>query len=40
MYSLPLLETIGVDMTNSTVMEQGLKILESDIEELEKLINY
>ena len=40
MYSLPLLETIGVDMTDSTVMEQGFKILENDIEELEKLINY
>ena len=38
MYSLPLLETIGVDMTNSTVMEQGFHILEEDILKLERLL--
>ena len=38
LYSLPLLETIGIDMTDSTLMEQGFKILEEDILKLEKLL--
>ena len=38
MYSLPLLETIGIDMTDSTIIENGFKVLEEDILKLEKLL--
>ena len=38
MYSLPLLETIGIDMTDSTIIENGFKVLEEDILKLEELL--
>ena len=38
MYSLDLLKILNIDLTNSHIITNGLKILESDINELKELL--
>ena len=38
MYSLDLLRTVNVDLTNSNVINSGFNVLSKDIDELEKCI--
>ena len=38
MYSLDLLKTVNVDLTNSNVINSGFNVLSKDIDELEKCI--
>lgn len=38
LYSLDLLKMINIDLTNSNIIDNGFKIMERDIEELEKVL--
>lgn len=37
-YSIPLLETVGIDLTNDSVWNRGFEVLKDDIEQLEKFL--
>ena len=38
LYSLELLKMLNIDMTNSTIIDNGFKVLENDIKELQKIL--
>lgn len=38
LYSLDLLKMLDIDLTNFNIIQNGLKVLESDIEEIDKLL--
>jgi oligoendopeptidase F len=38
MYSLELLKIVNVDLTNSDIISDGFKVLENDINEIEKVL--
>lgn len=38
LYSLDLLKMLDIDLTSSNIIDNGFKVLESDIEELEKTL--
>ncbi len=38
LYSLDLLKKLNINLTNSNIINSGLKIMENDIEELEKIL--
>lgn len=37
-YSIPLLETVGIDLTNDSVWNRGFEVLKDDIVQLEKFL--
>ncbi len=38
LYSLDLLKMLNIDLTNSNIIDNGFKVMEQDIEELEKIL--
>ena len=38
LYSLELLKMLNIDMTNSAIIDNGFKVLENDIKELQKIL--